>query len=412
MDFEFSEEQRALAGLCDEIFGSAPPGERPGRDLPGPVWRAAAGAGLLGILLSAERGGPALGTTGGCIVARHSGAAGVTLPVSDALATFGALDALCESGLLPSVPELFAAGEHPAFMPLGYGGADPAADGPVADPATRVLTGGAVLAPAAARWLLIWARTADGGPAAAMLDVRRTAGEQRLAPGPAGQDARYVIDGVIADHVVSSPSVTAARERSWLLSLLLSSAELGGLAEAALQLTAGYAARRHQFGRPIGTFQAVAGGLADCYIDAQAMQWTLWRAAGRFDSVAPEPGAVEVARIWAAEGADRILAAAQHIHGGLGVDVELSARRLFPPHPQAAAQPAAARSATSPCSVPPSPAGRAGDRPRLARVCLACRRQPAFGRRWPADPVGQRPGHCDSDRRRRDRLPRLLSRPS
>lgn len=59
------------------------------------------------------------------------------------------------------------------------------------------------------------------------------------------------------------------------------------------------------------------------------MQWTLWRAAGRFDSVAPEPGAVEVARIWAAEGADRILAAAQHIHGGLGVDVSYPLAAYF-----------------------------------------------------------------------------------
>ena len=54
-----------------------------------------------------------------------------------------------------------------------------------------------------------------------------------------------------------------------------------GVLEGALDLTAGYARTREQFGRPIGTFQAVSQRLADGYIDVQGARLTLWQAAWR-----------------------------------------------------------------------------------------------------------------------------------
>ena len=57
-----------------------------------------------------------------------------------------------------------------------------------------------------------------------------------------------------------------------------------GVTQRALELTAAYATERVQFGRPIGTFQAVAQRLADAYIDVQAIELTMWQAAWRFAS--------------------------------------------------------------------------------------------------------------------------------
>ena len=52
-----------------------------------------------------------------------------------------------------------------------------------------------------------------------------------------------------------------------------------GVIERALELTAEYARSRVQFGRPIGSFQAVAQRLADAYIDVEAVRLTMWQAA-------------------------------------------------------------------------------------------------------------------------------------
>ena len=52
-----------------------------------------------------------------------------------------------------------------------------------------------------------------------------------------------------------------------------------GVAGRALELTAEYARSREQFGRPIGSFQAVAQRLADAYIDVEAVRLTMWQAA-------------------------------------------------------------------------------------------------------------------------------------
>src|SRR5690606_33938925 len=60
-----------------------------------------------------------------------------------------------------------------------------------------------------------------------------------------------------------------------------SCAELLGVTEGALRLTAAYASTRQQFGRPIGTFQGVRHRLADGHIDLTAQRLTTWQAAWR-----------------------------------------------------------------------------------------------------------------------------------
>lgn len=96
-----------------------------------------------------------------------------------------------------------------------------------------------------------------------------------------------------------------------------------GLAKQGLRLTATYVSDRKQFGRPIGTFQAVGQRAADAWIDVQGMEVSLWSAAWALGSGA-DPQRAErallIARWQAAEGAHRVLSAAQHLHGGMGYD--------------------------------------------------------------------------------------------
>ena len=102
-----------------------------------------------------------------------------------------------------------------------------------------------------------------------------------------------------------------------------------GLAQEAVTMTAAYVSERKQFGRPIGAFQAVQQRLADAWIDTQAMEVTLWQAAWQLSVGVEASRAVGIARYHAAEGAARVLAAAQHLHGGFGFDRDYALHRYF-----------------------------------------------------------------------------------
>ena len=105
------------------------------------------------------------------------------------------------------------------------------------------------------------------------------------------------------------------------------------MVERALELTAEYARHREQFGRPIGSFQAVAQRLADAYIDVEAVWLTMWQAAwllaaGPQDD--PEvAAAVATAKFWAADAGHRVAHTAVHVHGGMGIDTSYPVHRYF-----------------------------------------------------------------------------------
>jgi alkylation response protein AidB-like acyl-CoA dehydrogenase len=100
-----------------------------------------------------------------------------------------------------------------------------------------------------------------------------------------------------------------------------------GVAERALELTASYVSQRQQFGRPLGSFQAVQQRAADAYIDVEVMRQTMWQAAWRLAEGLEASREVAIAKFWAAEGGHRVTATAQHLHGGMGVDVDYPLHR-------------------------------------------------------------------------------------
>jgi alkylation response protein AidB-like acyl-CoA dehydrogenase len=102
-----------------------------------------------------------------------------------------------------------------------------------------------------------------------------------------------------------------------------------GVAERALELTAAYARTREQFGKPIGSFQAVAQRLADSYIDVEGMRLTLWQAAWRLAEGLPCDTEVATAKFWAADGGHRVAHTAVHVHGGVGIDTDGEIHRYF-----------------------------------------------------------------------------------
>ena len=143
--------------------------------------------------------------------------------------------------------------------------------------------------------------------------------------------ARLDLDGVV---VSARPAgrrrrTAPADQRLRQLLVLAGSAEQLGITEGALKLTSSYAKTREQFGRPIGTFQAVSQRLADGYIDVLGQRLTLWQAAWRLDEGLPADSEVAIAKLWAADAGHRLAHTTVHVHGGVGIDLDGEAHRYF-----------------------------------------------------------------------------------
>jgi len=102
-----------------------------------------------------------------------------------------------------------------------------------------------------------------------------------------------------------------------------------GVSERALRIAATYTTQREQFGRPVGSFQAVQQRMADAFIDVEAIRWTTWHAAWLIAQGRPADRAARIAKFWAAEAGARVAATTQHVHGGIGIDISYPLHRYF-----------------------------------------------------------------------------------
>jgi alkylation response protein AidB-like acyl-CoA dehydrogenase len=135
---------------------------------------------------------------------------------------------------------------------------------------------------------------------------------------------------VAADDVVGGARA-GAEIVSWIVRRVTAGlcAVQAGVCAEALRLTAAHVSEREQFGQKIATFQAVAQRAADAYIDTEAITLTARQAAWRLGAGLDADEALDTAKFWAAEGGFRVAHAAQHLHGGIGVDTEYPLFRYF-----------------------------------------------------------------------------------
>ena len=96
-------------------------------------------------------------------------------------------------------------------------------------------------------------------------------------------------------------------------------AEMLGGALRVLDLSVEYAKDRVQFGRPIGSFQAVKHRCADMLVDVEGMRSTTYWAAWCLAADDPEASiAASTAKVWCADASKRVMASALQVHGGIG----------------------------------------------------------------------------------------------
>jgi len=100
-------------------------------------------------------------------------------------------------------------------------------------------------------------------------------------------------------------------------------AMLVGLGQAMLDLTVDYVSERHQFGKPIGSFQAVKHHLADAALSLELTRPALWRAAWSVAHDEPTRARdVSMAKAMASDAAELVGRHALQCHGAIGYTVE------------------------------------------------------------------------------------------
>ena len=184
----------------------------------------------------------------------------------------------------------------------------------------------------AADALVVAARDDSAGeaPGVTLLLVERGAPGLELRPQPAAAGEPLFslqLDGVEVgeEAVLGAPGSGRPHvERLLARGAALKAAELVGIGQAALDLTLDYARERTQFGRPIGSFQAVHHHCADIYREVVACRllayraaWSLDRAGGDLPAQAVRR-AVAAAKAKASEAVPWVTRLAHQVHGGVG----------------------------------------------------------------------------------------------
>jgi 3-oxocholest-4-en-26-oyl-CoA dehydrogenase beta subunit len=358
MDFSYSEEQEAVRQLAGQIFGERSTHERlkqveatAGDDGPfdRELWKELADAGLLSIHLGEDVGGAGLDFVAACLVIEAAGRTAAYVPVVETM-VYGALpldrfgtDAQRKTwitGVAGADTVLTAAMAELVGEVIVPGGVEPATTATAQADGSWVLAGTKACVPAAlvADAILVPAtcQTAEGtttGPGVFIVEpgaegvtlTRQTTTTGRPEAIVELDGVRLGVDRLVGEGADGAAIIDCITEYATTALCI----EEAGVCATALELTAEYTKTRVQFEKPIATFQAVGQRAADAYVDTEAIRLTAWQAAARLAAGLPASSEVAIAKYWAAEGGQRVVHAASHLHGGVGVDRDYPLHRFF-----------------------------------------------------------------------------------
>jgi alkylation response protein AidB-like acyl-CoA dehydrogenase len=345
MNFAYSDDQKALAELARKILADKATHERIGviekseHGFDQELWAELAKANLLGACLPEEFGGSGLGVIELCLLLEEIGRAVAPVPYWATL-TLGALP----------IAEFGSAAQKAAYLPgvsageIVLSGAFEEADSDDPQrPSTRALRDGAA-------WRLSGTKICvPTAQIAARVLVPASVGGGRVGlflVDPKGPGVKLEMQRATSREPVATLKLSRARVKAEdvlgtlargkeMLARICERAITGlcamqvGVADRALRMTARYTSERKQFDRPIGSFQAVHQRAGDAYVNIEAMRLTMQQAAFLLADGRPAADAVSVAKVWAADGGNQVTYAAQHLHGGIGMDNDYPLHRSY-----------------------------------------------------------------------------------
>ncbi len=342
MNFSKSEEQKAVSQLARKIFKDKLTDDRrkeldaAGDDFDMRLWKDLASSGLLGTAVPDEFGGSDHGFLALCSLMVEAGAAAAPVPLWPTLclgalpiAQFGSAEQ--KKQLLPNV----ATGKAMLTMALiEVGAPDPAYPQTKAthDGSAWTVSGNKTCVSIAkfAERVIVSARTSPNSVGLFLIDPQADGVRLQHQTATGGEpQAEMTLDGVAAEPL--GDPAKGREHLDWLIpraTVALCAMELG-VTRYMLRTTAKYTTERKQFDRPIGTFQAVSQRAGDAYIDVETINLSMWEAAWRLAEGLPAEDAVSMAKFWAADAGHRVAYAAQHLHGGIGFDLDYPLARFY-----------------------------------------------------------------------------------
>ena len=127
-----------------------------------------------------------------------------------------------------------------------------------------------------------------------------------------------------------SLDASAALEKVRDIALVAVSCLQVGTAQRGLDMTVEYAGQRVQFGRPIGSFQALKHRMADMLLKVETSRTTAWAAAWSAGTDAPDlPERAAAAKAWCSEALDYVASETVQLHGGIAITWEHDAQLVF-----------------------------------------------------------------------------------
>ncbi|MBL6279172.1 acyl-CoA/acyl-ACP dehydrogenase [Micromonospora fiedleri] len=282
--------------------------------------------GVTGLAVPAEHGGAAAGFREVAVVLEELGRAVAPVPFLGAAVATRALLACAEHTLLRRL----AAGECDVTMAIGFATAPDlatAADfatGPEARPAPVTVGPGPTLtgrvrgvADAVPHGLLL----VPAGDALYVVDAAEPA--VRMAAVVSLDATRPLVDidftGAAARPIATGAAAADAVTAALTAGAALLASEQVGLAQWCLDTTVAYVRQRHQFGRPVGSFQAVKHRLADVWVELTEARAVARYAADRLGAAGPEAAlAAALAQAYCGPVAVRAAEVCVQLHGGIG----------------------------------------------------------------------------------------------
>ena len=314
MRFALSEDQRLLQASVEKALAQLCPLERVRRYAEGgeadDVWRGLAELGLPGVLIGEAHGGLGLGMLEAAVAAEALGAAVAPTPFlgSAVLAPLALNLGGSDEQQARWLPKL-ASGEARAGVAIAEAVAG-RRDGAGVTAEGRTLSGRSMFAlEAAGADLLVVADIAGG------LHLAEPA---KVEPMPTIDATRRLYE--VRFHRTPAEPLAAGLDRLRDAAWILSAADTVGAAQAMLDKAVAYAKERRQFGRTIGSFQAVKHLCAEMAAELEPARSLVWYAAYAFDHAPDEaPLMAAHAKAHTSEIGRFIARTATEVHGGIGM---------------------------------------------------------------------------------------------
>ncbi len=335
MDFTISEEVRSAQQLAQQILGDFTSVdklkaiEKQEERFDADLWQALADAGLLGLDIGESQGGTELGFYSLATLCEEVGRTVAPAPVIPVLVSaagtlrrFGSDTQKDQwlTGIASGATLITAAlGEYNNDDPTRPACSAQKKEGGYSISGTKICVS---LARSAAR-ILVSAKMGEE-LVVALVDPRAagvTLNAQIVTTGETQHElAMNKVQVPAADIIAVGGEALAAMVWAQQATRTALAAMALGVCDKMMRITGQYTSEREQFGRAIATFQAVSHRVADCYIDVECLRLVAQQAASLIDQGRPAEDAVLMAKIWCGNVTHRVSQAAQHCHGGTGVD--------------------------------------------------------------------------------------------